>query len=396
MRPVRSRATAAAILALPTLLSLLALSVRDLDAQAPAETRRIEGQVVRAVGGGDTAPVPGEWVILHRVGANAAGPLDSMRTRANGTYTFRYRPSSDTTAIYFVSTVRGGVAYFTAPSREAIVRGGSADLMVFDTTSAPLPITVRGRHLIVTAPDSTSRRVRTVVEVYELSNDSSTTRVPGSDGRFTFEAALPSGVTEVTGGEGDVSPESMRVEQGRLRVYAPFAPGLKQLSFLYQLPIEAALAYPIDEPTSVLEVLIEDARGTAVGAGLLEVSPVQVEGRPFKRFLAQDVAAPAMVDISAPGSGTDARTLRVMLVVTALGAAMLLALGALFLRRGPSALARRRERDPESMALEIAALDARFEALAEPTEQQRAEHYLERARMKGQLSASLAKRDGLT
>ena len=65
------------------------------------------------------------------------------------------------------------------------------------------------------------------------------------------------------------------------------------------------------------------------------------------------------------------------------------------LRRGPSAFAPRRSVDPEALALEIAALDARFESIAAPTEQQRAEHYLARAHLKGRLSDALAKRDGL-
>ena len=84
-----------------------------------------------------------------------------------------------------------------------------------------------------------------------------------------------------------------------------------------------------------------------------------------------------------------------MLIVTAIGAAMLLGLGMAFLRKGPSALARRRDEDPESLARAVAALDGRFERLASPSERQRAEHYVERARLKGRLSVVLAKRDGL-
>jgi len=52
--------------------------------------------------------------------------------------------------------------------------------------------------------------------------------------------------------------------------------------------------------------------------------------------------------------------------------------------------------DPEALALAVAALDAAYEAIPAPTEQQKAEHYLERARLKGRLAAALAKRDGLT
>lgn len=367
----------------------------QLVAQVAAPQRVIEGKVTRLLDGGRPANVAGAWVILHRVGSDTAAPLDSMRTRADGSYSFRYRPGGDTTAIYFVSTIRGGVAYFTAPSRTTVLRGGDADLAVFDTTSGPVPITIRGRHIIVTAPDSTAPWRRTVIEVYELSNDAVRTRVPGPQGRFTFEVPLPSGVTEVTGGQGDVSPDAMRAEEGHVRIYAPIAPGLKQFSFFYQVPRNATLSYPIDNDVPVLEVLVEDARGTAVGAELLEVTSVLMDGRPFKRFLAQDVAAPSMVDITAPGSAAEARRLRLMLVLTAVGAAMLLALGAAFMRRGPSALRRRRARDPETIALDVAALDARFAALEAPDDAARAAHHLARAQLKGELHAALARRDGL-
>jgi hypothetical protein len=367
-----------------------------VSAGAEAQNRLIEGRITRPVGGGGETGVSGEWAVLHRVGADAAAPLDSMRTRRDGGYAFRYRAYGDSNAVYFVSTTRGGVAYFTPPTREASVRGGMADLLVFDTTSAPLPIRVRSRSLIVTAPDSASGTFRTIIEVYELSNDTTLTRVAGRDGAPTFDAPLPDGVTSVTGGQGDVSPEAMRADEGRLRVYAPLAPGIKQFSFSYEIPASmASLAVPIETDLAAMEVLVEDPRGTAVGADLVESDPVQVDGRPFKRWLARDVRPPALVEVTAPGAQQGIGGLRVMMIVTAIGAAMLLGLGMTFMRGGPRAFARRQTTDPEALALEIAALDAAMEKTPNPTEQQRNEHYLKRAQLKGRLSAALAKRDGL-
>lgn len=374
---------------LPFAVMLCAVS---LEAQA---VRTMSGTVLRPGPNGAQLPVPRTWVVLHRVGADAANPIDSMQTRGDGTYAFEYRATGDTNAVYFVSATRGGIAYFTPPTREVRVRGGMADLQVFDTTSAPVPITIRGRHIILTAPD-TAAPVRTVIEVYELSNDSSLTRVAGAEQRATFEAPLPPGVTEVIGGQGDISPDAVRADEGRVRVWAPISPGLKQFSFSYTLPIaQKELAIALDADVPVMEVLVEDPRGTAVGAGLAEVDPVQVDGRPFKRFLGQDLKAPTTLTLTAPGESGSGSSLRVLLVVTAVGAAMLLGLGMAFMRRGPSAFARRREPTPEALAAEIAALDAAFEQVANPTEEQKAEHYLQRAQLKGRLSAVLAKRDGL-
>ncbi|WKW12059.1 hypothetical protein Strain138_001331 [Pseudogemmatithrix spongiicola] len=375
------------------LLSLAALVAMPLAAQGTP--RALAGTVTRPGAGNRQLPVPGVWVVLHRVGVDAANPIDSMRTRGDGTYAFEYRATGDTNAVYFVSASRGGIAYFTPPTREARVRGGMADLQVFDTTSGPVPITVRGRHVIVTAPD-TAQPVRTVIEVYELSNDSSLTRVPGAGQVATFEAPLPAGVTEVIGGQGDISPDAVRADEGRVRVWAPISPGLKQFSFSYVLPLsQTELSIALEQDVPVMEVLVEDPRGSALGAGLTEVDPVQVDGRPFKRFLAQDLKAPATVTISAPGTQDSGSRTRLLLIVTAVGAAMLLGFGMAIMRRGPDAFARRREPTPEALAAEIAALDAAYDQLAAPTEEQKAEHYLKRAQLKGRLSAVLAKRDGL-
>src|SRR5690606_7051798 len=167
-------------------------------------------------------------------------------------------------------------------------------------------------------------------------------------------------------------------------------------SFSYTLPVsQTELQVSVDADVPVMEVLVEDPRGSAIGASLTEVDPVQVEGRPFKRFLAQELKAPATITISAPGGAGDASSIRLLLVVTAVGAAMLLGLGMAFMRRGPEAFARRREQTPEALAAEIAALDAAYERIAQPTEDQKAEHYLQRAQLKGRLSTALAKRDGL-
>ena len=364
-------------------------------AGAQGTERSIEGRVTLPGATSAGNPVAGAWAVLHRVGTDAAGPLDSMRTEANGAYRFRYRATGDSQAVYFVSTSRGGVSYFTPPVRERVVTGGLADLLVFDTTSAPIPILVRGRHLIVTAPDSATGRRRTLIEAYELSNDSSVTRVARGRAGITFDAALPAGVDSITPGQGDVSSEAILATDGRMRVNAPLAPGIKQVTFSYDLPAATdPIELLVEKATTVLEVLVEDANAQVAGAGLVGVDPVQIEGRSFRRFLAQDVAAAQTFTVSVPPSASS-RQLRLMLIVTAVGAAMLLGFGMLVMRGGPRGFARRRDDDPEALALAVAALDGSYDGIAAPTEQQKAEHYLARARLKGRLSAALAKRDGL-
>lgn len=360
-----------------------------------AVAREARGAVVRITAKGDR-PLPGVWVVLHRVGKDRAAPIDSMRSDASGQFAFHYRASGDSTALYFISSSYAGIAYFTPPLKKAVVGGGDADLLVYDTTSAPLPINVRGRHVIVTAPDTGKGRI--VLEVFELSNDTSITRVAGTPEKPTFEAPLPDGATSQVASDGDIAAEAVKFSNGRVQVFAPIAPGIKQLSIHYRIPFsKAPIAIPILAPAAVLEVLVEDVEGNASGAKLKKMASVNLEGRPFKRFLAQDVPGNSVVTVLAPTNVNRALSTRMAIVILGIGAAMLAGLGASLMRKGPL-VARAHEldgTDPDDIARKIAALDVAFESKGSPSNDERADHYESRARLKSRLTAAIARRDGL-
>jgi hypothetical protein len=341
-------------------------------------------------------PLPGNWVILHRVGRDVAAPIDSTRTDARGHFVFRYHATGDTSAMYFIAASYDGIAYFTPPLRNAITAAGDADLLVYDTTSAPVPISVRGRHVIVTAPDT--GKTRGVIEVYELSNDSSVTRIAGIFETPTFETTVPDGATGFAASDGDIPAEAVKFVKGRVRVFAPIAPGIKQLSFHYRVPVnKAPIVLPSVAPTAVLEVLVEDLQGSASGASLKKMASVNIEGRPFKRFLAQDAPGNSAVTVLAPTQVGAAFTTRMAIIVIGIGAAMLAGLGASLMRKGPL-VARGHElgdADPDDIARKIAALDDAFEKKSSPSDDERADHYESRARMKAKLTSAIARRDGL-
>jgi hypothetical protein len=279
-------------------------------------------------------PLVGTLVTLHRVGSDTAGPMDSLRTDANGQYTFRYQPRGAADAVYFVSASYDGIAYFSQPLGQPVTRGPDAEITVFDTTSQPVPIRIRGRHLIVSAPGAGGSR--TVVEVFELSNDSSVTLVsPGTSGdRPTWHTAIPPQAEGVRVGQGDVSADAVTVVHGDFEVFAPIAPGLKQISLTYTLPSSAfPLVRPAAAPVSVMEVLLEESTAHAEAPRLREVDPVAIEGRTFRRFIAQDVPAGSGARVTVPVIAGDRRTVYFALVLTAIGAAMLAALARAFTRR---------------------------------------------------------------
>lgn len=307
----------------------------DPDSSVAADTvrRLVSGRVVRP---GDRAvlPTPGVWVTLHRVGADSSGPLDSMRTRPDGGYTFHYRHSGSSQAVYFVSVSYHGIAYFSEPLRDARVTGDEAEITVFDTTSDPISLHVRGRHIVVSSPGVDG--LREIVEVYEISNDTSLTRISPDDAHPTWSALIPQGAEDFQLAQADISPSSIHADSGKVTSVAPFAPGLKQISFAYRLRESAfPLDIPLADSVPVLEVLLEEPGAKVSGARLTQVAPAAIEGRTFNRFLAQGAPKNAVFTIVTPPPATPPLNRRYQVVLVAV--ISILMLGALAL-----ALSRRR------------------------------------------------------
>ncbi len=356
----------------------------------------VSGRVVRPEGE-RLRPVPELWVVLHRVGSDTAGPLDSMRTRGDGRFHFTYRRRGSGDAVYFLSASYGGIAYFSSVLRARHASGDDAEIEVFDTTSGPLALHVQGHHVVVSAPRQDG--TRELVEVYDLSNDSSVTLISPDDAHPTFTSVLPAGATHFQVGQTDVSPNAIRADSGRVEVVAPFAPGLKQLSFAYRVPPSSfPLAIPIERPTTILEVLLEEPAAGVTGAKISAVQPVSVEGRGFHRFLGHDVPANEVLTITVPtAGGTSKRALYLAGIAIAVGAAMLIALATAFTRRArpvvPLALGEvpiaMTADGPEAIARTIAALDADFERSGTHDAREHAAYRAQRDVLKRRLAVAL-------
>jgi hypothetical protein len=337
--------------------------------------------------------VPRAWVTLHRVGPDSSGPVDSVRTDANGRYSMRYKPAGGE-AVYFASSVFGGVAYFTAPLPPRDAVGDDGEITVFDTTSAPVPVHTRGRHLVVSASGVNGRR--TLVEVFELSNDTTVTAVSGARGRATWSTALPPNGTDFQVGQGDIGNNAVQFRDGRVLVYASMSPGIRQIAFSYSVPAtDFPLAIPVGDPVSVFEVLVEDPGATASGGGLAEQQSVSLEGRNFRRFLAQNVRSGEKLVINV-GPPTGPRSDRVMLVPVAIGAAaMCVALAFALTRRRSARVVVRADApaDAAHLARDIAELDDAFERVGSPSDAERDAYRLRRDALKARLEAALAKEE---
>ncbi len=263
-----------------------------------SDMRSVEGRVRRPVmfdrDSIDMGPATNTWVTIHRVGKDSAGPVDSVRSDARGHYRLRWRAVGSADAVYFASVTWHGIAYFTPPLRERDTRGDAAEITVFDTTSKTFPLSVKGRHLIISGPDDAN--LRSVIEVFEIENDSLRTLVTSAatTATPTWSVRIPNAAQDVRVSAGEIAEEAFTFVSGRVNVYAPIAPGVKQVSFSYHLPSSAfPMTVANDRSAVVLEVLLEELLGSVQGAGSVAVDPVTMENRTFRRFLAQDVKAGA-------------------------------------------------------------------------------------------------------
>jgi hypothetical protein len=306
-----------------------------LQAALPSLPQQVSGRIVRP-GTDRLEPVTGAWVVLHRVGPDTAGPLDSVRSDSRGRYTFNYTRTGSSDAIYFVSASHDGIAYFTPPLGEGKVSGNDGEITVFDTTTGRVPMSLRGHHVVVSAADASARR--SIVEVYDLSNDSTLTRVAKGEtpAGATWQAHVVNGIGDFKVSQGDISAAAVSYANGVVSVFAPLAPGIKQLSFSYSLPAKSfPLKLPIETETGIYEILIEEKAGTVIAPHMKEMEPVTVDERNFRRFLASDIPqnSVAVIDLPAPPPTHSIDSRFLVAITLVIGGTMVLALAQALRRR---------------------------------------------------------------
>lgn len=355
-------------------------------------SRRVQGRVVN--GTRDDRAVGGTRVVLHRVASSGAGPVDSVLTSPSGAYSFTYTRIPG--ALYLLSVQYAGIAYFSTPlTAEDPPPTEPVDVVVYDTSSAPSRVRVRGRHVIVSHPDAAG--LRAVVEVFDLANDSSVTSISSSGGVPTFHTRLPATALKPRLGEGTFAPDAVTFSSGEARLFAPMPPGLKQLVVSYELPSTAfPLSMSVEQRSDVLEVLVEELAGRVEGARLQAQSSVTVSGRRFMRSLSQSVDSAAVFTIALPAvtvtrTAPNAWLLAPLFLLVVLGIWW-------FARRGqsprsvtPAVAPPVAPADPrESLAARIATLDALLDVGSSLDPKTRAMYAEERAQAMEQLRAVLA------
>lgn len=294
--------------------------------------RHVQGHVARGTRAAQIA-LANQVVVLHRVGRDRSGPLDSTRTSERGEFSFKYHATGDSAAIYFATTAYGGIVYPTEPFRGPDVSGDNASIIVFDTTSGPVPIKVGGRHVIIGAPQASGRRP--IGEVYDLQNDTTVTVISRDSVTPVWTTEVPAAATNFQlNANGDLGRGALTRRGSAVGLFAPVSPGIRQVAFTYELPTSAfPLRITAGKPTGVLEVLVQEPTARVEAPSLREVPSVNADGRTFRRFLAQDLPQGAVLRVEVPRMSISERESIYRMVLYVLIAGMVVAL-AVASRRG--------------------------------------------------------------
>ena len=241
---------------------------------------RLQGRVML----GD-AGVGSGMVVLHRVSPEVAGEVDSVSIAQDGGFEFviPQPPSASTQAeILFASVRYEGVLYFGSAISDPEQLDSLYVINVFGSKKAPpegllLPLSVRNLFL-----ERWGEGWR-ATDLFQILNGGERTLVAAEDG-VVWSYPLPPGATSARLGQGDLPPDAVTFEGGRVLVRAPLPPGERMLLIRYELP-EIEAEFPAPGATETLELLVKEPAPSLDVAGLRPLDVVSLDGESsYRRY----------------------------------------------------------------------------------------------------------------
>ena len=233
---------------------------------------------------GDSA-VDAATVILHRVILEApevSGELGSVTTGPEGEFRFLLPVVPDEGDIYFASVEYEGVLYF-GPGITALEQLDSLYVVqVFKSEEVPaegLPLPLEQRVVIV----EFAGEDWFATDLFVIHNQGTRTLLAQENG-FVWSYPLPPGAADpVLGDVGDLPPDAVTFEGGRVRVNAPIPPGGSGFMIRYRLE-ELGSTIPAPGRTAHFEILIEEPSPPLRVDGLEPLDVVAFEGSTFRLY----------------------------------------------------------------------------------------------------------------
>lgn len=362
----------------PSLLRLAVALLISTPLTLAAQQVRAGGKVVR-ITKSDTVAITSAKVMLHRIARDKQGPIDSAMSDPAGKFRFSFK--ADTAAVYLVSAGWDGIEYFSSPLHTEPTLPDTGLVLVVSDTSSTARVSTVSRHIVISRPGADG--LRPALEIVVISNGGSATRIASDTIRPSWSTMLPPNVAGFTAGSGDFSSEALTVRNDSVLVFAPIAPGDKQLLYTYAIsPNPGTVRIPIQDSIGTMTLLLEE-NGIKVKGGLVPADSQVIEGRTFRKFEAS-VAAGAVITIGFPGDQTE------WVIPALVGGIALLLIGfaVVALRRKPPTVAVA----APSLIDQLARLDARYAGKESSTPAAEWETYQrERSRLKAELQVELAR-----
>jgi hypothetical protein len=256
---------------------------------------------------------------------------------------------------------------------------------VFDTSSTQ-PVSQVARYLVVrrAAEDGS----RSVLDLIVLSNAGYASRLAGDTVGPSWRGHTPRGIGGIRVGEADLSSEAIEFRGDSILVFAPIAPGEKQIALEYAIPPGIPLRLQFSEDSVATNVLVQDHGARVDGAEMMAADSQLIEGENFYRW----VGAPHPGEIVTVSFGRQGRVVPAWLLpvmVGLVGAGLLVAVFRLRPRKVVASL--------ESLTDRIAALEATYAGREQEIDAEEWRRYnQERDRLRAELTAHLASRNPTT
>jgi hypothetical protein len=250
---------------------------------------RLEGRVLE----GDI-PAEGGVVVLHSVSPDSAGEVDSVRVAADGSFELVLPGIPDAevrSQIYFASIQYEGVLYFGTAITQAEQLDSLYTIQVFGSEEVPrqglqLPITARNLFL-----ELSTDGWWIATDMIAIENVGQKTLVAAEDG-IVWSYPLPPGAESAIMGQGELPPDAVSFEGGRISVSAPIPPGERTILIRYNLP-ELEATIPVPGLTGRFELFVKEPAPPFEVAGLEPIDMVSLEaGSSYRRY-----GASALLDL---------------------------------------------------------------------------------------------------
>lgn len=333
-------------------------------------------------------PLSGATVVLHRVGPETSGEIDSIQTVMDGSFEILlpHVPShSVDSEIFFASVQYRGLYYFGPAITNAVQLDSTYMIQAYDTLTVPpggADLTLLSRSLFL----EKSNQGWTATDVFQLQQEEDRTLYSPENG-VTWSYPLPSGTRNFEVGQADFAPEMIRMDGDRMKMSTPLPPGERYLMVRYDLPDNEFLL-PLPGRTDRLEILVREPGPPAEFPPLVAATPLELEpGNVYRRYAGDSLSDTQIQAAVAPEPWAfPAEWLGLLLAV------ILVAAGVYgFRRRGrslqpPPLPGKQGGRD--EIVLAIARLDEAFERNPEPSPEARSAYEARRRALLSDLRRS--------